>query len=283
MIYVTGGAGFIGKNLVNELIKQGNTPYVIDNLSNSTLEDINSKCSFYTGNVRDIDKIHPSKVEVIYHLAGQSRVQPSFDNPVDSVESNVNGTLAVLEYARKYKCRVVYAGSSSKHNNIYDSPYSTTKSIGEDLCKLYKNVYNVDVEICRFYNVYGEGEALDPIHGNVIGIWRHLIQNDQTIKIIGDGLQRRDFTHVKDIVSGLITIAEGVSHANDAWELGTGINYSINELYGMFKQRYPNITKAHYDDQQGNYRETLRVNNDMNDRFGWVAKDRLKDYITSLK
>ena len=92
---------------------------------------------------------------IIYHLAGQSRVQPSFDFPIESVESNVNGTLAVLEYARKYKCRVVYAGSSSKHNNIHDSPYSTTKALGEDLCKLYRECYGVDVEIARFYNVYG--------------------------------------------------------------------------------------------------------------------------------
>lgn len=283
MIYVTGGAGFIGKNLVNELVRQGDFPYIIDNFSNSTLKDKHPKCTYYPGDVQDIAKIHPGKVDIIYHLAGQSRVQPSFDDPVDSVESNVNGTLAVLEYARKYKCRVVYAGSSSKHNNIYDSPYSTTKALGENLCKLYRECYDVDVCIARFYNVYGEGEALDPINGNVIGIWRYLIQQGQQLKIVGDGEQRRDFTHVKDIVSGLITIGEGVSRADDAWELGTGINYSVNELYDMFKQRYPNIEKTYIPDQQGNYRKTLRVNNDMYERFGWLADDRLKDYIKNLK
>ena len=283
MIYVTGGAGFIGKNLVKELIRQGDFPYIIDNFSNSTLKDKHPKCTFYSGDVQDIAKIHPSKVDIIYHLAGQSRVQPSFDDPVGSVESNVNGTLAVLEYARKYKCRVVYAGSSSKHNNIYDSPYSTTKALGENLCKLYRECYDVDVCIARFYNVYGEGESLDPINGNVIGIWRYLIQQGQQLKIVGDGEQRRDFTHVKDIVSGLITIGEGVSRAEDAWELGTGINYSVNELYDMFKQRYPNIEKTYIPDQQGNYRKTLRVNNDMYERFGWLADDRLKDYIKNLK
>ena len=283
MIYVTGGAGFIGKNLVNELIKQGDIPYIIDNLSNSTIEDINSKCSFYPGDVQDIHKIHPSKVEIIYHLAGQSRVQPSFDFPIESVESNVNGTLAVLEYARKYKCRVIYAGSSSKHNNIHDSPYSTTKALGEDLCKLYRECYGVDVEIARFYNVYGPGEALDPINGNVIGIWRYLIQQGKRLQIVGDGSQRRDFTHVDDIVSGLITIGEGVSRHDDAWELGTGVNYNINDLYNWFKERYPNIGKEHISDQKGNYKSTLCVNDDMYDKFGWRAEDRLEQYITNLK
>ena len=283
MIYVTGGAGFIGKNLVQELIKQGDTPYIIDNQSNSTNEDRNKECSFYYGDVQDIDKIYPGKVDTIYHLAAQSRVQPSFEDPVGSVESNVNGTLAVLEYARKHKCRVVYAGSSSKHNNIYDSPYSTTKALGESLCKLYRECYDVDVCIARFYNVYGEGEALDPINGNVIGIWRYLIEQGKQLKIVGDGEQRRDFTHVKDIVSGLIAIGEGVSRVDDAWELGTGVNYSVNELYDMFKQRYPNIEKTHIPDQQGNYRKTLRVNDDMYERLAWRAKDRLKDYIKNLK
>ena len=283
MIIVTGGCGFIGKTLVKELVEnRGRIPYIVDNLSNSTDKDIHPTCINYSGDIRDINKIHPSEVDVIYHLAGQSRVQPSFDNPIESVETNVNGTLAVLEYARKYKCKVIYAGSSSKHNNIYDSPYATTKSIGEDLCKLYRNVYNVNVEIARFYNVYGEGESLDPVNGNVIGIWRYNIQNNIPLSIVGDGEQKRDFTHVKDIVSGLITIAESNERHSDAWELGTGINYSINELYDFFKISYPKIKKQHILDQQGNYRETLCLNNDMHKRLGWLSKDRLKPYITNL-
>ena len=254
---VTGGAGFIGKNLVQELVDRGVVPYLIDNFTNSEPHDLHPSCVYYGGDVQQISKIHPSKVDVIYHLAGQSRVQPSFEDPVGSVESNVNGTLAVLEYARKHKCKVVYAGSSSKHQNIYDSPYSTSKALGEDLCFMYRECFDVDVSVCRFYNIYGEGESLDPVNGNVIGIWRHLINTNQTIKIVGDGEQRRDFTYVGDLVDALITIGESKLAHSDAWELGTGVNHSINDLYSMFKERYPNIQKEHIPNQPGNYKETI--------------------------
>ena len=283
MIIVTGGAGFIGKNLVQELVNQGKVPYIIDNFTNSEPQDLHPSCVYYGGDVRDIGKLHPSKVDVIYHLAGQSRVQPSFEDPVGSVESNVNGTLAVLEYARKHKCKVVYAGSSSKHQNIYDSPYSTSKALGEDLCFMYRECYDVDVSVCRFYNIYGEGESLDPVNGNVIGIWRHLINTNQTIKIVGDGEQRRDFTYVGDLVDALITIGESKLTHTDAWELGTGVNHSINDLYSMFKERYPSIQKEHIPNQPGNYKETIRVNDDALEILNWKPKDRLKKYINKLR
>ena len=280
---VTGGAGFIGKNLVQELVDRGVVPYLIDNFTNSEPHDLHPSCVYYGGDVRDIGKLYPSKVDVIYHLAGQSRVQPSFEDPVGSVESNVNGTLAVLEYARKHKCKVVYAGSSSKHQNIYDSPYSTSKALGEDLCFMYRECYDVDVSVCRFYNIYGPGESLDPVNGNVIGIWRHLINTNQTIKIVGDGEQRRDFTHVGDLVDALITIGESKLTHTDAWELGTGVNHSINDLYSMFKERYPSIQKEHIPNQPGNYKETMRVNDDALEILNWEPKDRLKEYITKLR
>ena len=283
MIIVTGATGFIGKNLVQALVDKRVVPYLIDNFTNSEPHDIHPNCVYYGGDVQDISKIHPSKVDVIYHLAAQSRVQPSFEDPVGSVESNVNGTLAVLEYARKHKCRVVYAGSSSKHQNIYDSPYSTTKALGEDLCYMYRECYDVDVQICRFYNIYGPGESLDPINGNVIGIWRHQIQTNQTIKIVGDGEQRRDFTHVSDLVDALITIGESKLTHMDAWELGTGVNHSINDLYSIFKERYPNIQKEHIPDQKGNYKKTLRINDDALEILNWKPQDRLKDYILKLR
>ena len=280
---VTGGAGFIGKNLVQELVDRGVVPYLIDNFTNSEPHDLHPSCVYYGGDVQQIGKIHPSKVDVIYHLAGQSRVQPSFEDPVGSVESNVNGTLAVLEYARKHKCRVVYAGSSSKHQNIYDSPYSTSKALGEDLCYMYRECYGVDVSVCRFYNIYGEGESLDPVNGNVIGIWQHLIQTNQDIKIVGDGTQRRDFTYVGDLVDALIMIGESKLAHSDAWELGTGVNHSINDLYNMFKKRFPNINKVSLPDQKGNYRETIRVNDDALEILNWEPKDRLEQYISKLK
>ena len=146
---------------------------------------------------------------------------------------------------------------------------------------MYKKCYNLDVEIARFYNVYGPGEELDPVNGNVIGIWRWCVKTNGTAKIVGDGEQRRDFTHVQDIVEGLVKIGESDQHHEDAWELGTGVNYSINELAEMFKTKFK-LRFDYIEDQRGNYRETLNTNTDTKDRLGWEPKDRLKEYIDSF-
>ena len=116
----------------------------------------------------------------------------------------------------------------------------------------------------------------------MIGIWRRQVRDGEKITIVGDGEQRRDFTHVDDIVSALILVAEGISTHEDAWELGTGLNYSINEVYGFFKEKFPNIESVYLPDQPGNYRKTLRENDDMLDKFGWKPTDKLKEYINSL-
>ena len=153
--------------------------------------------------------------------------------------------------------------------------------MGEEIFKLYRKVYGLDVEIARFYNVYGPGEIVDGDWAAVIGIFRRQVRDGETITIVGDGEQRRDFTHVQDIVSALILIAEGISEHEDAWELGTGVNYSINEVYEMFKEKY-GAESTYIPDQPGNYRKTLRENDDTIDRLGWKPEDRLKEYIDSL-
>jgi UDP-glucose 4-epimerase len=146
---------------------------------------------------------------------------------------------------------------------------------------MYKSVYNLNAEIVRFYNVYGEGELVDSHMAAVIGVWRAQAKKNYPITIVGDGKQRRDFTHIDDIVDGLIRVAESNKGHEDAWELGTGKNYSINEVADMFIQRF-NCVKVYMTDQKGNYRETLRVNSDAIDMLGWQPKDRLKEYINEL-
>ena len=181
----------------------------------------------------------------------------------------------------KKNIKVIYAGSSSKHYNPSDSPYASSKYMGEQICKLYRKSFNVNVEITRFYNVYGPYESVHEKFGNVIGIWQSQIKKQKPLTIVGDGNQKRDFTHVKDIVDALILIAKNnVSHS-DAWEIGSGINYSINDVFKMFKAKF-NVSSINIDDQPGNYRETLRVNNDLVTKLKWHPKDRLKDYINSL-
>ena len=216
-----------------------------------------------------------------YHLAALSRIQPSFDNPTECFRVNVKGTQAVMEWARANNIKVVYAGSSSKHHNPSDSPYAMYKYLGEEVCKLYKKTFDVNVEVCRFYNVYGPGETTDGDYAALLGIWRTQVFNSEPITIVGDGEQRRDFTHVDDIVDALYRIGLVDNKHEDAWELGTGINYSINDVAQMFRERY-GCDHVYIPDQPGNYRETLRENDDTLKLLGWEPKDKLREYILSL-
>ena len=280
-ILVTGGAGFIGTNLIKQLVKEGNEVVSLDNYDSGLQENHVDGCKYLEGDISTIEYIK-GDFDICYHLAALSRIQPSFDDPTETFRVNVEGTRAVAEWARHNKVKVVYAGSSSRWHDPYQSPYACFKHMGEDIFKLYKKVYDLDAEICRFYNVYGPDEIIEGDWAAVIGIWRRQVRDGEKITIVGDGEQRRDFTHVDDIVSALILVAEGTSKHEDAWELGTGLNYSINEVYGFFKEKFPNIESVYLPDQPGNYRKTLRENDDMLDKFGWKPTDKLKEYINSL-
>ena len=234
-ILVTGGAGFIGTNLIERLVKEGHEVVSIDNYDSGVAENHIDNVKYINADIETIEYIKGDDFDLCFHLAALSRIQPSFENPTDTFRVNVRGTEAVCEWARHNNVKVVYAGSSSKHHNPSDSPYAMYKFLGEEVCKLYKSTFEVDVEICRFYNVYGPKEIVDGDWAAVIGIWRNQVNNNQKITIVGDGEQRRDFTHVVDICDALYKVGVGNEKHEDAWELGTGINYSVNEVYGMFK------------------------------------------------
>ncbi len=279
-ILVTGGAGFIGTNLIKTLIKDNYYITSIDNYSTGLKENEIEGVKYINSDIELINQLE-SKFDLCFHLAAQSRVQPSFEDPQESIRVNVNGTMKVMEWAKKKGVKVIYAGSSSKHHDPSDSPYAMTKYLGEEICKLYKKSFKVNVEIARFYNVYGPSEPLDEKFGNVIGIWREKVRLNKPLTIVGDGNQKRDFTHVDDIIDGILKIAFSDKNHIDAWELGSGVSYSIKELFNMFKERF-NTTSVYVDDQPGNYRKTLRVNDDIIEELNWNPQDRLKDYINSL-
>lgn len=280
-ILVTGGAGFIGTNLIKKLLREKHQVESIDNYDSGLIKNQQKECIYYNKNIINIDTLGEKNYDIIYHMAGLSRIQPSFVNPSETFKANTEGTQKVLEYAKKNNCKVVYAGSSSRWHNPYQSPYATYKHLGEEICKMYKMVYNMSIEICRFYNVYGPHEIVDGDWAAVIGIWRRQVRDGGKITIVGDGEQRRDFTHVDDIVEGLYKVSMSEENHEDAWELGTGTNYSINELYEMFKERF-GIEKEHINNQKGNYRNTLRENTDAIKRLGWKPSDKLKKYISNL-
>ncbi len=280
-ILVTGGVGFIGSNLI-KVLKEFNFKLVsIDDYSTGLKVNELDGVKYINDDILNINNIE-NDFDLCFHLAAQSRVQPSFDNPQESLRVNVLGTSRVMEWSRLNNTKVIYAGSSSKHHKPSESPYATYKFLGEEVCKLYKESYNVNVEIARFYNVYGPGENVDEIYGNVIGIWISKIIKGEPLPIVGDGEQKRDFVHVYDIVEGLKKIAFTDLHHEDAWELGTGVNYSINKLFQFFNDRF-NVSYINIPDQTGNYKETLRENDDTLKLLNWSPKDRLEQHINNLK
>jgi UDP-glucose 4-epimerase len=280
-ILVTGGAGFIGTNLIKLLVQEGHEVESLDNYDSGTQNNHIDGCNYHFGDVRAIGAGIDRNYKLIYHLAGLSRIQPSFVNPLDTFEANTVGTQEVCEFAREIKAKVVYSGSSSRWHNPYQSPYACYKHLGEEICKMYRTSFGVDIEIARFYNVYGPYEIVDGDWAAVIGIWRKQVRDSHPLTIVGDGEQRRDFTHVDDIVDGLYKIGMSNEKHEDAWELGTGKNYSINEVANMFVERFGCELK-YIPNQKGNYRETLRENNDAMERLGWKPSDKLEQYIKSL-
>jgi len=279
-ILVTGGAGFIGMNLIKRLLKEGHEVHSLDNYETGFKENHIDGAKYIEGDIETILYLD-GEYDLVYHLSALSRIQPSFEDPIETFRVNTNGCQVVAEWARQKKVKVIYAGSSSRWHDPYQSPYACFKHMGEEVFKLYKKVYNLDVEICRFYNVYGHGEIVDGDWAAVIGIWRRQVRDGLPITIVGDGEQRRDFTHVDDIVDALYKVGISSENHEDAWELGTGINYSINEVYQMFKQKF-GVDKLHIPDEKGNYRETIRINDDAVNRLNWNPTDKLLTYINSL-
>jgi len=281
-ILVTGGAGFIGTNLIKRLLKEGHEVVSLDDYETGSPDNEQSGATYVIGDIDSLTYWKGDGFDLCYHLAALSRIQPSFENPTECFRVNVRGTESVCEWARHNNVKVVYAGSSSKHHDPSQSPYAMYKYLGEEVCKLYKKTYDVDVEICRFYNVYGPHEVIDGDWTAVIGAWRKQVYECKPITIVGDGEQRRDFTHVIDIVDALYKVGLSSEKHEDAWEIGCGINYSINEVFEFFEERFEGLESINLPDQPGNYRKTLRENDDTLERLSWQPKDRLKDYILSL-
>ena len=280
-IVITGGLGFIGINLTKRLLEDGHKIIVIDDYSIGKIENQIEGVRYLPMNVEQIEYIRGDEVDLCFHLAALSRIQPSFEAPSEFFRVNTGGTEAICEWARKWNVKIVYSGSSSQWHDPFQSPYAMYKKLGEDVCKMYKKVFGTNIEIARFYNVYGPHEITEGEWAAVIGKWRGQVEKNHPITIIGDGKQRRDFTHVDDIIDGLIKIGFGTETHEDAWELGTGFNYSLNQVAEMFIQKFSAV-KVYMTEQKGNYRETKRVNDDAIIRLGWQPKDVLKEYIQNL-
>jgi len=271
-VLVTGGAGFVGTNLIKRLLKDGYDVYSLDNYSTGLKENEVEGCHYFTSDIENIDHIWEN-IELVYHMAAIARIQPSFKQPEEYIRTNFNGTYAVVRYCVAKNIPLVYAGSSSKHSGRYKNPYTFSKDLGEDIIKLYQQHYGLKASITRFYNVYGPHQLLEGGYRTLIGIWLDSWKNAKEFVIYGDGEQRRDFTHVDDIIDALVLIQKKQAYGYE-FELGRGKNLSVNEVLELF-----NRPATYLPERPGEARITLNTDITAKEVLGWNPKRDLKDYL----
>jgi UDP-glucose 4-epimerase len=294
---VTGGAGFIGSNLVDKLLEMGHEVVVIDNESSECNEEFYWNESAFNVKLDIADYTNTrtlyDDVDVVFHLAAEARIQPAIENPIRAVTTNCVGTCTVLQCAREAGVkRVLYSSTSSAYGRNQPpcvetmtedclNPYSVSKVAGEKLCKMYYELYGLETIIFRYFNVYGEREPLKGHYAPVVGLFLRQERNNQPLTIVGDGEQRRDFTHVSDVVNANImaAISNPESEAfGQVYNVGTGKNHSINEIANMISEDQVNIPP-----RLGESRETLADNNKMKNTFGWSPKVSIETWINEFK
>ena len=292
-ILVTGGAGFVGTNLIKRLLKDGHEVVSVDNYTTGKKSNEQKGCEYHHRDLSNSQwwslwdncecqfscdcQIEP--VDIIFHLAALPRIVPSFKKPIDTFKSGPMATINVLDWARHHNTPVIYAGSSSVKGDVYANPYTFTKWQNEHLLELYNKVFNVPTSICRFYNVYGEHQANEGSYCNVLGIFQRKFFDDEPLTITGDGEQRRDFTYVGDIVDGLVRCGKALFMAEingESFELGNGKNYSVNEVANAFGEDYP---KEHIDVRPGEVRESLNEDRKAREVLGWNPKGDIVKFV----
>jgi len=277
-ILVTGGAGFVGTNLIKHLLQEGHKVTSLDNYTTGLKENeiSDENVTYSNGDIRDLinhSKYYFRKFDVVFHMAAVARIQPSFENPVEYFQTNATGTLALAELCSQNNIPIIYAGSSSHHSGRYKNPYTFSKDIGEDILELYSKCFNLKYSIARFYNVYGPNQLTEGGYTTLIGRWIHNIENNIECEIYGDGEQTRDFTHVSDIVDALVSIMNKKCYGY-TFELGKGNNISVNKVAEMF-----NITPTYQKAKPGEARDTLSDSKLANELLDWEPKLELSDYI----
>ena len=276
---VTGGAGFVGTNLIKRLVKDGHEVVSLDNYSTGFKKNEQDGCKYFHTDIRRIPEYDyfMDKPDVIFHMAALARIQPSLKNPRPAIDNNFNGTLNILEWARKKNVQVIYAGSSTKHHGVFKSPYAWSKFGGEELCRLYSKVYDLNTTICRFYNAYGKHHIRTGDYSTVVGIFENQFLSGKPLTITADWEQRRDFTHIDDIVEALIKCV-GKDFRAEEFELGRGKNYSINQIADMFGKKWP---KKYIPERPGEYPETLADFSNAEKKLGWKATKDIENYVTA--
>lgn len=272
-ILVTGGAGFIGTNLIKRLLILGHDVYSMDNYSTGLFSNEIEGATYYCEDITKVDDF--GQYDVVYHLAAIARIQPSFQRPIDYFQTNATATMRIAKHCADNNIPMIYAGSSSHHSGKMKNPYTFSKDIGEEIIELFQTHYGLKCSIARFYNVYGPHHLKEGGYTTLIGTWESCIENGKPLTIYGDGRKRRDFTHVDDIVDALILILKKESWGN-IFELGRGVDKSVFEIAKLFN--HPVIYR---DERPGEAFTTLCDNSLANKILGWEPKINIEDYINN--
>ena len=295
---VTGGAGFIGSHIVDRLVKDGYEVFVIDDESAITHDGFyyNEKATYCTDSVQNYYDIkdHFKGADVVFHLAAESRIQPCIKNPITAYMTNTVGTCSVLQAAKDAGVkRVVYSSTSAAYGLANQPPlketmntdclnaYSTSKVAGEEACKMFYRLYGLETVILRYFNVYGERQPTEGQYAPVIGLFQKQLEEGLPLTVIGDGLQTRDFTNVKDVVQAniLASTTKNNKAFGEVFNIGTGQNYSILDLVGMIDGPIEESGYINLPERLGEARNSKADNSKAAEILGWQPNTNLEDWI----
>lgn len=279
-ILVTGGAGFVGSHLCERLAQNSNYEvYSLDNYFTGSENNHVSNVTYIKGDTKDIESLIDFIPDMVYHLGEYSRVEQSFEDMDKVWKYNKDGIFAVLEFVRKAGCKILYAGSSTKFGDgglgRSSSPYAWTKASNTELVENYGIWYNVPYAITYFYNVYGPREISTGKYATLIALFKEKMKRGEPLTIVSPGTQKRNFTHIDDIIDGLILVGE--NGYGDEFGIGSPDAYSILEIAKMFDGDIIMLPE-----RKGN-RMTADVVTAKTEALGWKPTRSIKDYIEELR
>jgi UDP-glucose 4-epimerase len=285
IIIVTGGAGFIGSNLIRYLIKKTNFKIIsIDNYSTGTIKNhiIEKNVKYIKSeniNISKILKLYKKKIKVIFHFGEFSRIYQSFLKPKECLNSNINNSFEVINFAKDNKIKIIYSATSSAlGNNGKDenlSPYAWAKSKNIELIKNYSKWFGLKYELLFFYNVYGPGQILNTPMSAVIGIFETQFKKKKSLTIVKPGTQKRDFTHIDDIINGCYLAF--IKGRQSEYMLCSKKQYTILDIAKMFKTKIKFLAP-----RKGERFGASTPNNNALNHLGYEPKVNIDTYITNF-